>query len=203
MRSRRRMRSDTRTQRTVPAALCPVSGTRGFTYIALLTAIVIIGITMTAAGKYWSSVMMREKEEELFFRGDQYRQAIESYYKAKAPNAYPASIEQLLKDDRSPQPKRHLRQQFKDPMTGEDFELFRDQSKGNRITGVYSKSDREPLKQKDFPEPYQEFEDKKSYKDWKFVSMPQQAAGTVLPQRGTPVQPGGTPGSLFPPSSMK
>jgi type II secretory pathway pseudopilin PulG len=141
----------------------------GFTYVALLAAIVIIGITMSATGKYWSSVMKRDKEEELFFRGDQYRLAVESYYKAKAPNTFPASLEQLLKDDRFPQAKRHLRQQFKDPITGEDFELLRDQNRGNRIIGVHSTSEQEPLKKKDFPEPYQEFENKKSYKEWQFV----------------------------------
>jgi type II secretory pathway pseudopilin PulG len=156
----------------------------GFTYVALLAAIVIIGITMTVTGKYWSSVMRREKEEELLFRGDQYRLAIEGYYKAKAPNAFPANIEQLLKDDRFPQAKRHLRQQFKDPVTGEDFELFRDQSRGNRIIGVYSKSDKEPLKKQDFPEPYQEFADKTSYNEWKFVpsSLLHSAGGGTLPK---------------------
>src|SRR5512139_3904561 len=55
----------------------------GFTYIALLAAIVILGISMGAAGKYWSYVLQREKEEELLFRGEQYRLAIERYYSAK------------------------------------------------------------------------------------------------------------------------
>ena len=32
---------------------------RGFTYIALLAAIVIIGISLGAAGKDWSNVMQR------------------------------------------------------------------------------------------------------------------------------------------------
>jgi type II secretory pathway pseudopilin PulG len=187
-------------------APCTSRGPRspgGFTYVALLAAIVIIGITMTAAGKYWAAVAIREKEEELFFRGDQYRQAIESYYRARVPNAFPERIEQLLQDDRSPQAKRHLRQQFKDPVTGEDFEVVRDQTKGNRITGVFSKSEREPLKKRDFPAPYQEFEGKQSYTDWKFVYTPQLTAVTVPPQRGAPGQPGAVPAPPAPPALPK
>ncbi len=144
----------------------------GFTYIALLAAIVIIGISLSAAGRYWSHVLLREKEEELLFRGEQYRLAIERYYFAKAPNTLPATVEQLLKDDRFPAAKRHLRHPFKDPITGEDFELIRDKAKGNRIVGVQSTSGGTPLKQGGFPDPYGKFAEKQSYTDWKFQFEP-------------------------------
>jgi type II secretory pathway pseudopilin PulG len=147
----------------------------GFTYIALLAAIVIIGISLGAAGKYWSNVILREKETELLFRGDQYRQAIEKYYSAVPGRLeYPQSIDDLLKDNRTAAGKRHLRQKYKDPITGEDFVEFRDKTKGNRITGVYSSSDKEPLKQGNFPDQYKEFEGKKKYSEWKFMSKPGQ-----------------------------
>ncbi len=162
-----------------PRCFIPQSAIRnpqsGFTYIALLAAIVIIGISMGAAGKYWSFMMQREKEEELLFRGEQYRLAIERYVNAiPGRNQYPPSIDDLLKDGRSAQGKRHLRQQYKDPMTGEDFEIIRDLTKGNRITGVYSKSEKQPLKNTGFPEQYQSFEGKNSYKEWQFIFSPQQ-----------------------------
>ena len=147
-----------------------IRNSAGFTYVALLAAIVIVGISMGATGKYWSFVMQREKEEELLFRGEQYRLAIERYNLAlPGRNAYPPSIEELLKDSRTPVGKRHLRQAYKDPITGEDFEVIRDQTKGNRVTGVSSKSDKEPLKKAGFPEQYPDFENKTSYKEWKFV----------------------------------
>src|SRR5574341_712030 len=89
---------------------------RGFSYIALLAAIVIIGISLGAAGKYWSNVLLRDKEEELLFRGDQYRQAIERYYLAiPGKPEYPNSIDDLLTDNRTAAGKRHLRQKYKDP----------------------------------------------------------------------------------------
>jgi type II secretory pathway pseudopilin PulG len=178
----------------VRSAECGMKGTSrgrhaGFTYIALLAAIVIIGISMGAAGKYWSYVKQRDREEELLFRGNQYRQAIARYYFAKLPNAFPPTVEQLLKDDRFPQGKRHLRQQYLDPFTGEDFELIRDMTKGNRITGVYSKSDKEPLKKADFSEDDKEFENKKEYKEWKFLFTAPAA------QPGRPGAPAVRPGA--------
>jgi len=156
-----------------PSSLVRCLSSRGFTYIALLVAIVIIGITMGATGKYWSSVMAREKEEELLFRGDQYRAAIERYYHAvPGRNHYPQSIDDLLKDNRTATGRRHLRQKYRDPITGEDFEAIREQARGNTITGVFSKSDREPFRQTGFTGPYLEFEGKKKYSEWKFIFRP-------------------------------
>ncbi len=147
-----------------------IRNSRGFTYIALLAALVIIGISLGAAGKYWQNVMLRDKEEELLFRGDQYRQAIERYYLAIPTRPqYPESIDKLLNDDRTPAGKRHLRQRYKDPFTGEDFVEIRDPLT-NRITGVHSGSDKTPLKQANFPVPYEDFAGKGKYSDWQFVS---------------------------------
>lgn len=150
---------------------CP----QGFTYVALLAMIVIIGIVLSAAGQYWSTAMQREKEEELLFRGEQYRLAIQRYYLAKPPPTLPASLSDLLKDDRFPQAKRHLRRPYKDLITGENFNLIRDKAMGNRIVGVYSPSEKTPIKQANFPKPYEgEFNGKQSYNEWKFQFKPQQ-----------------------------
>jgi type II secretory pathway pseudopilin PulG len=176
----------------------PRSGIRdpsGFTYVALLAAIVIIGISMGAAGKYWSFVMHRELEEELLFRGEQYRLAIERYYVANCgktnmpcqASVLPQSIDDLLSDGRFPQAMRHLRRKYQDPMTRKDFEVIRDLTKGNRISGVFSSSDKEPVKKTGFPEQYQAFENKKSYKEWTFVYAVKQVSG---PAGAVPTRPG-------------
>jgi len=178
----------------VPAACrerVPFPGARyrpaGFTYVALLAAIVIIGIVLSAAGQYWSTALQREREAELLFRGEQYRLAIERYYAAKPPPTLPASLENLLKDDRFPQAKRHLRRLFKDPITGEDFAVIRDKALGNRIIGVHSTSERTPIKQEGFPSPYEEdFKGKQSYKEWQFLFKPPQPAPG---QAGAPPRP--------------
>jgi len=177
---------------TPHSALRTPHSSSGFTYIALLVAIIIIGISLGTAGKYWQNVMMREKEEELLFRGGQYRLAIERYYLA-IPGRYqpPQNIDDLLKDSRSAAGKRFLRQKYMDPITGEDFEVIRDLTKGNGITGVYSKSEKEPLRTAGFDEINKEFEGKKKYNEWKFVYTPPavQPGGQVRP--GRQVRPGG------------
>jgi type II secretory pathway pseudopilin PulG len=163
---------------------------KGFVYIALLAALVIIGISLGAAGKYWQSVVLRDKEEELLFRGDQYRQAIERYYTAiPTIRQFPPSIDDLLKDPRTPSGKRHLRRKYKDPFTGEDFIEIRDPL-SRRIIGVHSGSDRTPLRQANFPEAYQDFAGKNKYAEWEFVSTIQ-ATPTLIPvMRGAPPIPG-------------
>ena len=159
----------------------------GFAYIALLVVIVVIGISLGAAGRYWSNVVLRDKEEELLCRGDQYRQAIERYYKSipTVPGVipeYPNSIDDLIRDNRTG--KRHLRQRYKDPISGEDFVEIR-HPLTKPIIGVHSPSDKQPLKQSGFPVIYStkmltpqpalygnanDFEGKSKYSEWIFIS---------------------------------
>ncbi len=164
--------------------------------MALLAAIVIIGITLGAVARYWSNVSARDKEEELLFRGDQYRNAIESYYYGiPGRREYPPSIDELVKDSRSAGGKRYLRQKFKDPITGKDFVEIKNEQM--RVVGVCSASEKEPIKQANFAEADSAFEGAKKYNDWKFqfnapvVQGPGGLGGSVAPTRGsvTPVKP--------------
>jgi type II secretory pathway pseudopilin PulG len=170
----------------------------GFTYMALLAAIIIIGISLGAVTRYLSNISLREKEEELLFRGDQYRKAIQSYTSAiPGRTEFPQSIDDLLRDSRTATMRRHLRQKFKDPISGEDFVEIRDPVT-RRITGVNSPSDKEPLKQADFPEEDKDFEGRKKYSEWMFV---------YTPPPGQPVFPGlpgqtGIPGRPQPQSPV-
>ncbi len=154
----------------------------GFTYVALLVAITIIGITLSAAGKYWQNVALRDREEELLFRGEQYRTAIERYVNSHPSRALPPSIDELLKDSRSPESKRHLRQRYKDPVSGEDFVEVRDQL-SKRILAVHSPSEKEPLKQGNFPDAYREFQGKQRYNEWVFVFKNQPQVPVAPPPR--------------------
>jgi len=147
-----------------------VSGERGFTYIFVLIMLIFIGVGLATTGKVWSVIAQREKEEELLFRGDQIVKGIESYYKSShgGGNFLPRKLEDLIKDNRFLTVKRHLRKLYKDPMTEDgEWEIIRDEQ--GRIKGVKSKSEKEPLKKKNFPIEYKHFEDKMRYKDWEFV----------------------------------
>lgn len=155
----------------------------GFTYIAVMMLVVVIGIALSMTGRYLSTVARREKEEELLFRGDQIRKGIELYYKWTAQKyggqgLYPENLEELLKYKYSMTTKRSLRKIYKDPITGKaDWVIFTDPA-SKRMMGVRSASNDEPLKVSNFPFIYSDFEGKAKYSDWVFVYRAQlQAPG--------------------------
>ena len=158
-----------------------------FSYISALIFVTVIGISLTSGSAYWSTIIKREKERELLFRGDQIRRAIESYYKG-APGGggsqYPVSLNDLLKDPRYLVPKRYLRRIYKDPMT-EDGQWGLIMAPGARIKGVFSNSKEEPLKVGNFPNDYKIFEKAATYSDWRFVYTPEKE-GVASPTKGKP-----------------
>ncbi|MBC2695635.1 MAG: type II secretion system protein [Desulfobacteraceae bacterium] len=151
-----------------------VNNGQGFTYLGALIIVVILSISLTAASKYWSTVVQREREKELIFRGDKIRRAIESYYKS-APagriSAYPRSLQSLIKDERYLAIRKHIRKIYLDPMTEDGKWAFVRNSKGG-IKGVFSRSKKKPIKAGNFPSEYFDFEKAKTYGDWKFVFLP-------------------------------
>jgi len=180
----------------------PLHNQRGATLMVVLLMMIIMGLAAGIAGNTWKNVMQREREEELLFRGDQYRRAIESYYgkqQGGAKGAFPKSMQDLLKDPRALQTVRHLRVEYKDPFTGEDFEPVRE---GGKITGlagasqslagirgVKSTSSQQPFRQKGFSAPYEEFNGAATYGDWKFVFTP---TTVQKPGASQPATPGAT-----------
>ncbi len=148
----------------------------GVSLLVVLVLVAVLGLSLGLAGSTWKTVVQRSKEAELLFRGDQYRRAIESYAKVRhggAPGMLPQELDDLLRDPRFPGTVRHIRKLYKDPMTGEDFQVLRDPRYGNRIKGVYSRSREEPFKKDGFPQEYSDFADADTYQDWKFVYEPQ------------------------------
>ena len=142
---------------------------RGFTYLGLLIIVAIMGLGLAAFSEIASHTAQREKEAELLFRGDQFRQGIAAYYKKE--QRYPQSLEQLLLDKRYPMPVRHLRRLYPDPMTGAaDWGLV--EAPGGGVMGVHSKSDLHPIKTGNFALKDMEFEKARTYADWKFVHSP-------------------------------
>ncbi len=120
----------------------------GFTYVGLLIAVVFFGMGSVGAARLLASTERVEREAELLFVGNQFRQAIRSYVQA-GPGQYPATLKDLLLDPRSPTPRRHLRRLFIDPISGKpDWGLVLAPEGG--IMGVHSLSSREPLKRANF-----------------------------------------------------
>ncbi|UBM08037.1 type II secretion system protein [Cupriavidus metallidurans] len=156
---------------------------QGLVLLSLLIALLLMAIAMEGALDVWALQRQRQMEEELLFVGEQYRQAIQSYY--LVGRALPASIDDLLEDKRFPVPLHHLRRAYPDPMTGKaDWKLL---IEGGRIYGVYSGSTAETIKRARFPRRYAEFANAKTYAEWQFFYVP--------PGRGIP---GTNPGPQTP-----
>ncbi len=269
---------------------------KGFVYLWALFAVVLAGVAMAGAGQMWQVKSQREKEAELMFIGEEFRKAIMSYYNANSKQ-YPASLEDLLKDSRSVNIKRHLRKIYIDPMTNtSEWGIVEEpppntaaakssassaQNKnsttgssststgnqatnpnqtansgqatnpsqtgnpnqsantgqtsttnpsqptgstadnkststsssgmssgiGTKIIGVYSLSEKKPIKKDQFPEHYAKFKEALTYKDWHFVFKPDsKTPGTGGAAGASSAKPGAassTPGGANSPFSSQ
>ena len=140
----------------------------GFTLIAGLLTVAAMGAGLAAIAGFASHAMQREKEAELLFVGNQYREAIGAYFRKE--QTYPAELAVLLQDRRYPMPVRHLRKLYRDPITGSaDWALIKAPQGG--IMGVHSKSERPPVKTGNFLPRDRVFAEAKTYADWQFVHL--------------------------------
>jgi type II secretory pathway pseudopilin PulG len=146
-------------------------GIGGLVLLALLIFLALVSLATALAAEVWATTRQRDREAELLFVGDQYRRAIESYWRATPGRVkvLPRSLAVLLQDDRFPVPVRHLRRLYADPITGEDFVLLR---QGGAVAGVLSPSKAAPLKIAGFPPRYRQFEAATSYEQWQFIFVP-------------------------------
>ena len=164
----------------------------GFTYIAALVIVVVMGIMLGAVGQSMRIIMQREREKELIFRGLQYRDAIERWSKKGVPlKDLKDLVEPTTSGNIDRSKDRLLRKLYKDPMTGGEWKTL--PSPPDPIQGIYgvaSKSNDEPLKKGNFPDVLKSFEDKKKYSEWEFVYK--KTVGT------SPGLPAGSPGSASP-----
>ncbi|HZC44378.1 MAG TPA: type II secretion system protein, partial [Acidobacteriaceae bacterium] len=95
------------------------SGEQGYLLLGLLFLFVIILIGLALAAPKMAKEIQREKEVETVHRAEQYKRAIQLYYRKFG--AYPTSISQLKETNQV----RFLRQDYIDPMTGKkDWKLL-------------------------------------------------------------------------------
>jgi type II secretory pathway pseudopilin PulG len=92
-------------------------GERGYAMAGLLVTLGVMSVILGMALPVWRTVVQREKEEELIFRGRQYARAIQLYQR-KFAAAYPPSVDLLVE-------QRFLRKKYTDPMTKSgEFEII-------------------------------------------------------------------------------
>lgn len=193
--------------------LRPSSRQRGFTYIGLLVAVVIMGLMLTVVSRVWSTTEQRERETQLLFIGHAYRVAIASY--VALGHQYPPTLQSLLSDERFPVPKHHLRRLYADPMTGQaDWRLIMTPS-GQGVMGIASSSQGVPIKRDGFENIDDALKGADCYCAWEFVyyvnrwnrglgigtpGTPPGAPGTIQPNSPGTLSPGlgGAPGTIQP-----
>ncbi|WP_373989870.1 type II secretion system protein [Duganella sp. BuS-21] len=148
----------------------------GFSYVIVMFLVAMVSIISVRAMENTQMTLRREKEAELMMVGLAYRNAIRSYYENSPGTAktYPQKMEglgRLINDTgRTTRPQRHLRQLWRDPITGsKDWGLV---YSGDDLIGVYSLSNQEPIKKDGFPPELASFKDAKAYSGWQFVYQP-------------------------------
>ncbi|TWB41028.1 type II secretion system protein [Nitrospirillum pindoramense] len=161
----------------------------GFTYLALLILLALVGLVASASLQAGSLMRRRQAEEALLDVGTEFRLALRSYADATPAglSRAPHTLEELLRDPRYPGVRRHLRRLEADPLTGQaTWGLVRTPD-GAGILGIYSLAPGHPIKRADFPAAYQDFNDKDRYADWVFVQAP---PATALTRAGARIPAG-------------
>jgi type II secretory pathway pseudopilin PulG len=146
---------------------------RGFTYLTVLFLVAMLSGGLALVGHAWHNASVREKEAELLFAGNQYRKAIQRYYEGTpgTPKRYPRRLEDLLRDERFPDMRRHLRRLYPDPVTSNSqWGIVKAPDGG--ILGVHSISEQPPLKTSGFKLRDRAFDGAQKHSDWKFVYLP-------------------------------
>ena len=123
----------------------------------------------------------RVAEEELLAVGSEFRLALISYSNATPVGqpVAPQSLQDLLKDPRYPNIRRHLRKLYFDPLTGKQQWGTVMSIDGKGIIGIYSLSTATPIKIGNFEMEFQNFEGKTSYADWVFMAVAPAVATTT------------------------
>lgn len=91
-----------------------VNSQGGFTYMGLLLGVALIGVGLSVTATVWSKESERQRKTEAEWVLAQYEKALKSYYNS-APGSVkelPASLDELLSDQRYLGVLRHLRKKY-------------------------------------------------------------------------------------------
>jgi type II secretory pathway pseudopilin PulG len=161
---------------------------RGFTYLSLVILLAIMGLVGAAALKVDALLARAAAEQELLEIGAAFSAALDSYAAAtpQGKPTQPPTLQDLLKDNRFPTVRRHLRKIFVDPVSGKAEWGITYVGDKLGVIGIYSLSQAQPLKLANFDERFQNFENKQHYADWKFTANGQGALERASDMTGKP-----------------
>jgi type II secretory pathway pseudopilin PulG len=143
---------------------------RGFTYVAVLAILALLGVALAAVGTRWADRVQREREQDLLRVGQLYAQAILAYHRGSpgSDKTWPKNLQDLLLDPRMLGTVRYLRAPYGDPMVpGQPFGLVR--AADDTIRGVYSTSTATPFQQATVDLGVVVLAPAQHYSDWQFI----------------------------------
>jgi len=85
---------------------------RGHLLVGLMVLVAVMLIMLTVTAQSWTTMIRRDAEAELIFRGEQYAKAIEFYRKEN--NTYPLDLKLLAQ--KGPHRHRYIRKLYPDPL---------------------------------------------------------------------------------------
>ncbi len=171
----------------------------GFSYLMVMMAITLIGLSMTMAARQWKTMVQRELEADLLAKGIEIQTALALYSAhVKAGRVMPGEVYPQTLGELTRPPKPFLRKVYLDPVGRGEWQLLRAPTGG--IMGVRSTSRDRPIKQGEFPGAVRHFQGKPTHFDWVFqypnpsmVAVPGSIAPSALGQPALvnqPVRPG-------------
>lgn len=141
----------------------------GFAYIWVLALVMALSIGIGAVIEVDATQVRREQEVQLLAIGREFRKALLHYHETLSPagsHEYPERLDDLVLDLRRGPHRRYLRKIYHDPMTGNP--TWGLQLEAGRIIGVYSLSEKQPIKKHGFEPEEAHFKEAKSYREWRF-----------------------------------
>jgi type II secretory pathway pseudopilin PulG len=138
--------------------------------VALLAALVLLGVALAAVATRWSDQTRRSREQQLLRVGQLYADAIASYHRGSPGSAktWPTRIEDLLQDPRMLGVVRHLRAPYDDPVQpGHPLGLVR--AADGTIRGVFSTSMAAPFRDQAVDLGTLQLPPARHYADWQFI----------------------------------
>lgn len=154
----------------------------GFTLVAVLLAMFLLALATQQVMGVVSQQAQREREAELLRIGAEIVRAIGTYHEQSPGTVkdWPPSLEALTDDRRFVSLQRRLRRVYVDPITRtDDWGIVL--APGGGIAGVYSQSERAPIRTAGAELTELGLGAAQRYSDWKFVYTPQvagESAGT-------------------------
>lgn len=153
-----------------------VTNSSGYALLGVLFIVMLFGIGAMSTLNYADFVTRRTAEGELIDIGKEYSHAIQSYYQTTpgGMGRYPRSLDDLVEDNRFPEPKRHLRQIYRDPTTGQ-IAWGTVTAPDGGVMGVYSLNEDEPIREvapADSKLMLPSKQDEKGYGKWVFGYAP-------------------------------